>query len=406
MDFCYIARRDAIDEYALEELEQALARFHHYRQIFVETGVRADTISLPRQHSLCHYSYCIRLFGSPNGLCSSITESKHIKAVKEPWRRSSRYKALIQMLRTNRRLDKMAAARSIFTARGMMVGSTSSYTSMILDGGHPTPLDKSVDDDEDYGPVAGPKIASSVKLARTRRKLFFFVPVGPQTNTTFRITEPVSEYPRDIQELANHINQPQLPALVRRFLYDQLNPDKDSSTVPIEACPLFSSRVYVHHSAIAQFYAPSNLCGTSGMYRETIRSTPCWRGEYERRDTVFIGLNDDLPGMAGMAVGRVFLFFSFTHENCEYPCALIQWFMPDNSPDEDTRMWIVRPERIGRHPSLSVIHLDCIPRAAHLIGVYGSSILPEDFHFSYTLDAFKAFYVNPYADHHMHEFLV
>lgn len=142
------------------------------------------------------------------------------------------------------------------------------------------------------------------------------------------------------------------------------------------------------------------------MYRETIRSTPCWRGEHERRDTVFIGLDDDIPGMAGMAVGRVFLFFSFTYENIEYPCALIQWFMPDNGPDEDTGMWIVRPEQIGRHPSLSVIHLDCIPRAANLIGVYGSSILPEDFLFSYTLDTFKAFFVNPYADHHMHEFLV
>jgi len=33
-----------------------------------------------------------------NGLCSSITELKHIKAVKEPWCQSSQYKALIKML--------------------------------------------------------------------------------------------------------------------------------------------------------------------------------------------------------------------------------------------------------------------------------------------------------------------
>lgn len=79
--------------------------------------------SLPRQHSLNHYFLMIRLFGAPNGLCSSITESKHIKAVKEPWRRSSRYKALGQMLLTNQRLDKIAAARSDFEARGMLQGS-------------------------------------------------------------------------------------------------------------------------------------------------------------------------------------------------------------------------------------------------------------------------------------------
>ncbi|KAJ7025470.1 hypothetical protein C8F04DRAFT_878470, partial [Mycena alexandri] len=62
----------------------------------------------------------IRFFGSPNGLCSSITESKHIKAVKEPWRRSSRFNAPSQMLRTLVRLDKLAA---VLTLRGMMMGT-------------------------------------------------------------------------------------------------------------------------------------------------------------------------------------------------------------------------------------------------------------------------------------------
>ncbi len=120
-EFCYIARCDVHNETTLQELDDALNRFHQYRQIFVTTGVRTD-FSLPRQHSLVHYYALIRLFGAPNGLCSSITESKHIKAVKEPWRRSSRYQALGQMLLTNQRLDKLAACRVDFTARGMLHG--------------------------------------------------------------------------------------------------------------------------------------------------------------------------------------------------------------------------------------------------------------------------------------------
>jgi hypothetical protein len=64
----------------------------------------------------------VRLFGAPNGLCSSITESKHIRAVKEPWRRSNRNQALGQMLVTNQRLDQLMAARSDFTDRGMLNG--------------------------------------------------------------------------------------------------------------------------------------------------------------------------------------------------------------------------------------------------------------------------------------------
>jgi hypothetical protein len=177
LDFCYIARRNTITSHALDQLKDALARFHFHREAFVGTaGVNGDRISLPRQHSLKHYIRSIRLFGSPNGLCSSITESKHIKAVKEPWRRSSRFKALVQMLRTIRRLDKLAAARRAHTELGMMDGTTASYAAMILRGEQPQPrVPAAVDEDEDddNGPVSGPKSLSSVELARFVGMFYF-----------------------------------------------------------------------------------------------------------------------------------------------------------------------------------------------------------------------------------------
>jgi hypothetical protein len=122
LEFCYIARRNIIDMQSLKELDDALQRFHQYREIFKDCGVREDFL-LPRQHSLVHYTSLIRAFGAPNGLCSSITESKHIRAVKQPWRRSSRHLALKQMLLTNQRMDKLAAAEADFTARGMLKGT-------------------------------------------------------------------------------------------------------------------------------------------------------------------------------------------------------------------------------------------------------------------------------------------
>ena len=125
LEFCYIARRNVITEDSLKQLDVALQRFHEARQVFSGT-VRADdpsAFSLPRQHAMVHYHAHIENFGSPNGLCSSITESKHITAVKRPWHRSNKHKALPQMLRSNERLDKLAAARADFTARGMLTGS-------------------------------------------------------------------------------------------------------------------------------------------------------------------------------------------------------------------------------------------------------------------------------------------
>ena len=62
----------------------------------------------------------IQEFGMPNGLCSSITESHHIIAVKKPWHRSNHYEPLGQILLTNQRLDKLASACVTFTACAML----------------------------------------------------------------------------------------------------------------------------------------------------------------------------------------------------------------------------------------------------------------------------------------------
>ena len=79
-----------------------------------------DDFLLPWQHSLKHYCSSIQIFGAPNGFCSSIMESKHIKAVKEPWQCSNRNEPLGQMLPISQQLDKLAAAHAICQAQGML----------------------------------------------------------------------------------------------------------------------------------------------------------------------------------------------------------------------------------------------------------------------------------------------
>lgn len=165
LDFCYLVRRNIITTTTLGEIDNALARFHHHRQAFERSGVRLDGISLPRQHSMVHYRELIEMFGAPNGLCSSITESKHIKAVKEPWRRSSHFEALGQMLVTNQRLDKLAAARIDFAARHMLDGAC--LAPHIEPISPPLPLVTTTTDPDDEA-VDGPRIEAAVSLAKTR----------------------------------------------------------------------------------------------------------------------------------------------------------------------------------------------------------------------------------------------
>ncbi|KAJ3833133.1 hypothetical protein F5878DRAFT_719544 [Lentinula raphanica] len=151
LDFYYIARRNSLSTSDLSEMEDLLARFHHFRTSFIDAGVR-DTISLPRQHGLTHYVPGIQLFGSPNGLCSSITESKHIKSVKEP----------CQMVTSITRSDKLIAMRRRLEKQGMMVGMTFSYVEMIHS-------DSEADRDIELHEIAdlGPATKSSVHLAVT-----------------------------------------------------------------------------------------------------------------------------------------------------------------------------------------------------------------------------------------------
>jgi hypothetical protein len=125
-------------------------------QYFVNLVSAQTGFSLPRQHALVHYSRLIQEFGAPNGLCSSITESRHITAVKRPWRRSNRFNALGQMLLTNQRLDKLGLARVDFVARGMLPTTVS-----IPARGHNT-LHNTIDEDI--------LTEARVEMARRQRK--------------------------------------------------------------------------------------------------------------------------------------------------------------------------------------------------------------------------------------------
>ena len=215
-------------------------------------------------------------------------------------------------------------------------------------------------------------------------------------------------YLHSLESLANHINQPQFPEALQRFLYDQIhsNSNISSADIDIEQCPNFTSRIYVYHSAITHFFAPSDLCGTSGMYCEHIRSNPNWCGKYAHHNTMFILTGSEMDVMQGMTIGHALLFFSFMFRDEYFPCALIHWLIPDNVPDDDIGMWVVQPEFAGnRCHTLSVIHLDSVARAAHLLPVYSSSFVPEDFDFSDSLDSFCAYFINNCIDHHSHKFL-
>lgn len=62
---------------------------------------------------------------------------------------------------------------------------------------------------------------------------------------------------------------------------------------------------------------------------------------------------------------------------------------------------VVCPEYQGNAQSLYIVYLESIARGAHLLPVYGTGFLPEDFHYTASLDAFRSYFLNSSIDHHI-----
>ncbi|KAN0126225.1 hypothetical protein V8E53_015270 [Lactarius tabidus] len=380
INFCYLVCRNVIDKDTLIEIETALGKFHKLCEIFRDLGVTTEGFSFPCLHSIAHYPFLKTQFGAPNGLCSSITELEHIELVKRPYCCSNRNKPLGQML--------LVAACVDFTSRGMLNGPC--VVGLLLDLVHSR-----------YAPDG---YHCSQLSAMHRHAMCHAMKNWTRAESYSEISlakTHVCKLPHNIYALARKIGQPNLPVLTCQFLYAYLHPQ---SPIPISHVPKdqllpISSKVYVYTSICAVFYAPSDLSGLDRLRHEQIRSMQSWYRGAPCRDCIFVGKTDhpDAPGMRGLLVAQVHLFFSFVHNGTKYPCVLVHWFsVVGEEPCNETTMWI---------PCLEVIHLDTVLRGAHLIGVSGTHFLPKDpnFTFDKSLDTFSSFYVNKYADHHVYK---
>ncbi|KIK80717.1 hypothetical protein PAXRUDRAFT_15634 [Paxillus rubicundulus Ve08.2h10] len=394
-EFCYTVRKDVITEKTLADLDDALSRFHQYHK-----------------HSLVHYQSMIRTFGAPNGLCTSITESKHIKAVKQLWQHSSKYKVLSQILLTNQCLNKLAASRVDFEARGMLSrphGGTHSNDSdnennmeATLPAG-PSNLEE-VHANKDHNNAEGDNFNNdedeNTGIVHERPGLVY-------SDVKLALT-PARKRAHTVLTLAVELGAPVLSNLLQRFLFNQLNTNNTISSVDVHLsdCPRFTGSLKVFHSATAVFVSPSDPSGIGGMRREQIHATPSWHCGPGHYDCIFVSTDDTLEGMLSMEIARVLCFFSFVFTNGQtYPCALIHWFdRLAEEPDNLMGMWMVTPSFLDDgSKNLAVVHIDSIVRGAHLLPIFGTEVVPEHINFHNSLDLYRGFYVNRFVDHHTFE---
>ncbi|KAI6007589.1 hypothetical protein F5J12DRAFT_905493 [Pisolithus orientalis] len=340
LEFTYLVHCNVLTEETLVAVQDTINRFHKYQEIFRQSGT-IQTFSLLHQHAMKHYPDLIHLFGVPNRLCTSITKSKHINAVKDPYWRTNRNKPLGQMLIINQRLDKLVASRRDFNERGMLEGNCLMATMQLL-------------------------LTQEMKWART------------------------------MTDLAIKLGLSRLPTILEEFLLQQADAEDyhDLCDIPLSEHPIYGNKITVVNSAAALFYAPSDISGIGGMWHEYICSCHSWQNRPPRYDCTFVNTNPGLKGMHGLDVMCIL-------GKC-YPCAVVQWFdCVWDDPDVDTGMWIVHLAlTANRHLATAVIHVDTIYRVAHLVPLYGTHPIPRTIKPHHSYNAFTTFYVNRFIDHH------
>ena len=269
-------------------------------------------------------------------------------------------------------------------------------------------IDSQKDAEEDVEDVDDNQmVLSHVQLARSICKSIMSPNHAHQLN---ELDNPILEGRYRVVDLAQQINQPTLPELIRCFLYDQKYPDCHitSAGVSLDACPRLPKMISVFSSAAVTYYLPSDSGGLHGLHCEHIRATPSWQHGPAQYDCAFVNSWPELEGMHGLDVICIFLFFYFTYEGITYPCAFVCWYtLVGEEPDEDTGMWMVKPEESDGSPTVSVIHLECIFHAAHLLPIYAATNdpIPHSLSLHETLDTFTIFYVNKFIDHHTFHFI-
>ena len=83
-------------------------------------------------------------------------------------------------------------------------------------------------------------------------------------------------------------------ATVHHFLACTTRPDLDTdslshiSDLSDSLLPSFFDKISIYTSAVASFYAPSNICGIKGMRREPIHASSLWRKGAPHYNTVLV----------------------------------------------------------------------------------------------------------------------
>src|SRR5258708_1269222 len=102
------------------------------------------------------------------------------------------------------------------------------------------------------------------------------------------------------------LKQPDFVDLIRRFLYAQRHLESNIKHISLDDLPAFHEKVTLYPSAVATFYAPSDISGTGGIRCEDIHTTSDWGKNHECwYDCIFVNSDPSASAMRGLEIAHV-----------------------------------------------------------------------------------------------------
>ena len=106
LDFLYLAQYPVHTDETLETLEDALARFHQAKDIFIDLGIR-ELFNIPKLHFVQHYVMFIRLYSTTDNFDTAYTEQLHIDFAKDAYDATNHKDEFTQMANWLERKEKI-----------------------------------------------------------------------------------------------------------------------------------------------------------------------------------------------------------------------------------------------------------------------------------------------------------
>ncbi|TFY56691.1 hypothetical protein EVJ58_g7482 [Rhodofomes roseus] len=383
VDFIYYAQLQSHDDESLAHLQTALDTFHRHKNVFIRLGVR-EHFNIPKFHSLLHYVEAIRSHGSCDGYNTELPERLHIELAKNAYRATNHRDYIEQMVTWLSRQEAIDLHASyIAWFQGLRAEETAEemedeYPDLEPDDDEDDEADEDADDEENL---------SNDGSENERLRTYTIAKHCPLPNMSLHRLQ------------TEHGASEFLPALTE-FVQTEL-----------PQCRLKPNHMdrYDVYKNISVTY-PGDPHGDVPEHTDRVRAVAAKpaRGRKQRApahfDTAFV-IDPEAPvtgprnprSVTGTRIARVRVIFDLPPQfgSLPHPLAYVEWYTPLRRKDPATDLFLVSRSTRNNKPNASIVSIDRICRAAHLIPKYGGEI-SRNITKDNALDVAMEFRVNTY----------